>query len=356
MENMEKIEQIIQDAMNRKASDIHVTPGCPMMYRIDGKLVIATGETLEISEVEELAKQLLAKEQEQLLKEKGEVGFTCSLGELCRIRVNIYGQLGGYAISIRIIPFTIAAPEELGIPLAVREMMQKKKGLLLITGSAGSGKTTTIASLIQFLAENEAKHIITVEKAVEYVLPCHKSLINQREIGTDTVSYTSAVEAALRQDPDVIMLDELVDAETIELAMRAAESGRLIIATLYTEHAEEAIEQIINVFPSSRQQQIRIQLSHILLGIASQQLLPKLDDNGRIAVFEVMQADDEIKELIRKEKLAQMKSVMINAKQEGMQTMDDAIYSLYMQSAISAETAIRHAEDNNGMKEKVILF
>lgn len=356
MENVAKIEQIVKEASDRNASDIHCTPGSPMMYRIDGKMVVASEEITRPSDVEEMIFPILTEKQKAELEENGEIGFAYSLLGVSRIRINVYRQRGTYALSIRILPTDIFSEEQLGIPESILELTKKKKGLILITGPAGSGKSTTIASLMNVIAEEDVKNIISIEDPIEYLFQHNKSMVSQREVGYDTQSYAAGLASALRQDPDVIMIGELRDLETIELALTAAETGHLVLSTLYTEDTVAALERLIDIFPAEKQQQIRIQLSNVLRGVLAQQLLPKADGTGRVAAYEVLIAKEEIKEMIQKGKMHQIRSVIMNGKKDGMQLMDDAIYDMYMKSQISRQMAIRFAEDGAGMQQKIFLF
>lgn len=356
MEHIAKIEQIVRDAAEKNASDIHCTPGSPMMYRIDGKIVVASEEITGPSDVDEMIFPLLTEKQKAELEENGEVGFAYSLTGVSRIRINVYRQRGTYALSIRILPSDIFSEEQLGIPEAILNLTRKKKGLILVTGPAGSGKSTTIASLMNMIAEEDARKIISIEDPIEYLFQHKKSMVNQREVGYDTKSYAAGLASALRQDPDVIMVGELRDLETIELALSAAETGHLVIAALYTENTVAAVERLVDIFPQEKQQQIRVQLSNVLCGVMAQQLLPRADGTGRVAAYEVLLVREEIKEMIQKGKTHQIRSAMVNGRKDGMQLMDDAIYDLYMRSAISTQMAVRFAEDGAGMQQKIFLF
>lgn len=356
MEKIDRIEQIVQEATEKNASDIHCTPGCRMMYRVDGKMITASEEIMTPSDVENIIFPILTEKQKCDLAEKGEIGFAHSFTGISRVRINVYRQRGTYAISIRILPSNIFDAKQIGISDSVLELTRKKKGLILLTGPAGSGKSTTMASLINVLAEEDAKNIITVENPIEYLFSHHKSMISQREVGYDTLSYAAGVSSALRQDPDVIMIGELRDLETIELALAAAEVGHLVLSTLYTEDAISAVERLVEIFPLEKQQQIRIQLSNVLRGVVAQQLLPREDGKGRVAAFETLIVKEDVKEMIRSGKTHQIRSVILNGKKDGMQLMDDAIYDMYMKSMISRQMAIRFAKDGAEMQQKIFLF
>lgn len=353
MNSLERIESILTDASRRGASDIHLSPGSPMMYRIDGELVPITEKIIHPTEVKEIVLPMLQPHQKAELQEKGELDFAYSLPGFSRIRVNVYRQRGTYAMALRVLSIKIPTPESLGIPRSVIELTNRKKGLVLVTGATGSGKSTTLASLISVIAKNYAKNIITLEDPVEYLHKHSRSIVNQREVGQDTLSYANALRAALRQDPDVILVGEMRDLETISIAITAAETGHLVFSTLHTNNAASTIDRMVDVFPPYQQQQIRVQLAGVLEAVVSQQLFPMLDMNGRVAAFEVMLVNSAIRNLIRENKTFQIPSIIQTNKKSGMQTMDDAIYDLYMSQAISRDTAINYAQDPHVMATRI---
>lgn len=352
---MSKIEDILIEGNSRGASDIHLCPRSPVMLRIDGELVPMSDEMIKSFEIEEIIKPMLTEAQMAELEKQGELDFAYSIAGFNRVRVNVFRQRGTYAMALRILSFEVPTPKELGVPEAVINLTNKKRGMVLVTGATGSGKSTTLASLIGTIAKNYKKTIITLEDPIEYLHKHGKSMVLQREIGYDSMSYANAVRAALRQDPDVILVGEMRDLETISIAITAAETGHLVFSTLHTNSAASAVDRMIDVFPPFQQQQIRVQLAGVLEGIVAQQLLPR-EGGGRVAAFEVMLAVPAIRNLIREEKSFQIPSIIQTNKKMGMQTMDDAIYDLFMKSYIDAETAINFAHDAAGMTQKINLF
>ena len=298
---------------------------------------------------------MLTTEQLEVLEREGELDFAHSIAGFNRVRVNVFRQRGTYAMALRILSFEIPLPKDLGVPEAVVNLTSKKRGMVLVTGATGSGKSTTLASLIGVISKNYKKTIITLEDPIEYLHGHGKGMVLQREIGYDSMSYANAVRAALRQDPDVILVGEMRDLETISIAITAAETGHLVFSTLHTNSAASAVDRMIDVFPPFQQQQIRVQLAGVLEGVVAQQLLPR-QEGGRVAAYEVMLAVPAIRNLIREEKSFQIPSIIQTNKKMGMQTMDDAIYDLYMKSYITAETAISFAHDAAGMSQKINLF
>lgn len=353
---LEKLEHIMHTAGERKASDVHLAPGSPVMFRIDGELEPMSPEKVKPYEVEAIIKPMLSEGQMKELEQNGELDFAYSMTGFNRLRVNVFRQRGTYAMALRILSFDIPRPEDLGIPNSVVRLTNLKRGLVLITGATGSGKSTTLAALIGLIARSYAKTIITLEDPVEYIHRHNKSMVLQREIGGDTRSYANALRAALRQDPDVILVGEMRDLETISTAITAAETGHLVFSTLHTNSAADSIDRAIDVFPPHQQQQIRVQLAGVIEGVVAQQLLPMQKEGGRVAAFEVMLSSPAICNLIREGKSFQIPSMIQTSKKEGMQSMDDAIYDLFMKGLISAETAIEFAHEPNGMRNKVQIF
>lgn len=349
------IDRILELAQHNNASDIHISPGNPVMLRIDGKLVPQTNDLLRPDEVLEIMTPLLTPLQLEDLKEYGEIDFAFSLSEDFRVRANMFKQRGTYVATLRILNYDVPTPKELSIPDAVVNFTKLKRGLVLVTGATGSGKSTTLASLIEVIAERDAKNIITLEDPIEYLHTNKKSIVSQREVGADTTSYARALRAALRQDPDVILVGEMRDLETISTAITAAETGHLVFSTLHTNSTADAIDRMIDVFPPHQQQQIRVQLSTVLEGVVAQQLLPK-EIKGRAAAFEVLIANSAIRNLIREGKAFQIPSIIQTSKKDGMQMMDDCIVDLYMRGLISKDTAISFALDQVSMERKVRMY
>ena len=298
----------------------------------------------------------MTDEQFAQLEEIGELDFAFSVPGFSRIRANVFRQRGTYAAALRILSYEVPQPETLGIPKPVVDLTLKRRGLVLVTGATGSGKSTTLASLIEIIANRDRKNIITLEDPIEYLHSNKKAIVSQREIGCDTGSYASALRAALRQDPDVILVGEMRDLETISTAITAAETGHLVFSTLHTNSAADAIDRMIDVFPPHQQQQIRIQLAGVLEGVIAQQLMPRSDTSGRVAAFEVLLANSAVRNLIREGKSFQLPSIIQTSKKEGMQMMDDAITNIFYRSQISALTAITYAHDSESMQSKLQII
>ena len=350
---MVELEKYIQIAVKKGASDIHLTVGRPVTLRIDGKLELVDDIRLTAEDTGALVEALLEDKNKKILDEKGEVDFAYSIAKLGRFRLNVFQQRGTFALALRILAFEIPKPENLGIPSKVVDVIHKKSGLLLVTGATGSGKSTTLASLVNELNQKYSYHIITLEDPIEYLHKHSKSVVNQREIGTDTVSYANGLRAALRQDPDVILVGEMRDLDTISIAITAAETGHLVFSTLHTTGAASTIDRIIDVFPPYQQEQIRVQLASVLECVVCQQLLPANDGLGRTAAFEVMFANSAIRNLIREAKTFQISSTIQTNKKAGMQLMDDAIHDLYLADKITKEVALGSARDPVTLSRKL---
>lgn len=347
------IEQLLLAAKENKASDLHVTVGVPPKIRKNGKLVSLPLAEVTPEDVRSLINTMLLEPYSQQLKEKGEVDFSWESDSVGRVRVNILKQKGNYAFVSRLINDAPPLPEAIGLPESVVNLTRKKRGLVLVTGPTGSGKSTTLASLINEINVRQHAHIITLEDPIEYVHPHKQSIVNQREIGSDTLNYTAALRAALREDPDVILVGEMRDLDTIATAITAAETGHLVFSTLHTIGAANTIDRVIDVFPPHQQQQIRIQLASVLEAVISQQLLPLQDGKGRVAAFEIMYANNAIRNLIREGKTHQIESIMQTGRKLGMQTMDDAIYELYLKRKIDSDTALDFAVDPYILEKKL---
>lgn len=350
---MYDLNEILIQSVKSGASDIHLTVGRPPSYRIDGVLSPMDGEKLSPQMLEDLLMPLLDVRHRGELQEKGQTDFAYAIPGVGRFRVNVFKQRGTLASVMRSLPFQIPEPEALGIPPEVVEMTSRKRGLILVTGPTGSGKSTTLASLIHVINRTYPYHIITLEDPIEYLHRHDKSIVNQREMGSDSTDYAQALRAALREDPDVILVGEMRDLETISTAITAAETGHLVFSTLHTIGADKTIDRIIDVFPPNQQQQVRIQLASVLECIVSQQLLKKADGNGRVAALEVLFANNAVRNLIRESKTYQIASIMQTSKRAGMRTMDDALYDLFMRKQITADSAVTYAQDPVAMNKKV---
>lgn len=352
---MYDLNEILIQSVKERASDIHLTSGRAPSYRVDGVLAPIMGERLTPQMLEDILLPLIDKRHREELEETGQTDFAYAISGVGRFRVNVFKQRGTLAAVMRSLPFNIPEPEDLGIPREVVEMTSRKRGLVLVTGPTGSGKSTTLASLIHVINRTYPYHIITLEDPIEYLHRHDKSVVNQREIGSDSTDYAQALRAALREDPDVILVGEMRDLETISTAITAAETGHLVFSTLHTIGADKTIDRIIDVFPPNQQQQVRIQLASVLECIVSQQLLKKADGSGRVAALEVLFANNAVRNLIRESKTYQIPSIMQTNKRAGMQTMDDALYDLFMRKVINADTAVTYAQEPVGMNKKVNL-
>ena len=349
------LDQSLKRSMEMKASDVHYSVGRPIMIRVDGDLVEMDEHVLKPEDVRKMFEPIMNEKQKEELDKEGEIDFAYSLASVGRFRLNVFKQRGTYAAALRLLPFDIPDPEKLSIPEAVVEMTGKKRGLVLVTGPTGSGKSTTLASLINVINQEKPVHIITLEDPIEYLHKSQTAVVVQREIGLDTQSYAQALRAALRQDPDIILLGEMRDLDTIATAVTAAETGHLVFSTLHTIGAAATIDRIVDVFPPHQQEQIRIQLATVLECVVSQQLMPMSGkDGGRCAAFEVMVANPAIRNLIREGKTFQIPSMMQTNRKVGMITMDDSLYELYAKRKISGETALTFAQDYQYLSRKVI--
>ena len=347
------IDDLLQDAQQRKASDLHITVGVSPKCRINGELVDMGYEPLTPEDTQSIILPLVPQRLIDTMNTNGEVDFSYAIANVGRYRVNVFKQRGSYALVIRIINKIIPKAEALGLPLSVVELTKKKRGLVLVTGPTGSGKSTTLASLLDIINTNDSSHIITLEDPIEYLHKHMKSIVNQREIGTDSLNFANALRVVLREDPDVILVGEMRDYETIEIAITAAQTGHLVFSTLHTIGAVSTIDRIIDVFPPHQQQQIRVQLSAVLEGVISQQLIPTVDGEGRVAAFEVMLPNPAIRSLIREGKNHQIASFIQTNKKLGMQTMDDAIFELYLKGIVNRDQALALSQDHQTMEKKM---
>ncbi|MGN0426424.1 MAG: type IV pilus twitching motility protein PilT [Agathobacter sp.] len=348
------IRNLLAAAKEHGASDLHITVGVRPKCRDHGVLTeLDQFDRIMPELAEKLVTSMMGERQKEILAEKGEVDFAYSISELGRFRVNVFKQRGSYAAVLRLVGTTIPAAEALGVPASVVELTKKKRGLVLVTGPTGSGKSTTLASLIDIINQEQNVHIITLEDPIEYLHNHRKAIVNQREIGLDTNSYANALRAALREDPDIVLVGEMRDLDTISTAITAAETGHLVFSTLHTIGAAPTIDRIIDVFPPHQQQQIRIQLASVLECVISQQLLQTIDGKGRVAAFEVMHGTPAIKNLIREGKTHQINSIIQTSKKFGMQTMDDALFELYLKHKIDGAKAVEYAVDAAAMQEKL---
>lgn len=340
-----RIEPYLDQVIKRDASDLHLQVGLPPMLRIDGALK-PTEESKPLTEkdIEALIYALLDEEQKQVLIRDKEIDFSFAYGDLGRFRVNSFHEKGTIAAAMRLIPTKIRTLEELGMPKVVTGMTDYPRGLVLVTGPTGSGKSTTLAAMIDLINTNKAMHIITIEDPIEYQHHHKKSIVVQREVHFDTVSFGAALRSALREDPDVVLIGEMRDLETIATAITIAETGHLVLATLHTNSAAQSVDRMIDVFPPHQQQQIRIQLSGVLQGIVSQRLIPMVG-GGRIAAAEIMIATPAVRNIVRESKTHQLEAVIQTGAEHGMQSMDKTLVSLIHEGKISYEEAKNYAID-----------
>ena len=351
---MATIGEILKVAKDAGASDVHFTVGVPPKMRVHGSLMSMPGyPPLVPADTLDMLLDVLTEQQRDRFEERGEYDLSVALNNCGRFRVNVYKQRGSVAMAFRVVSTEIPQPEALGVPEAVINLYQRKRGLILVTGPTGSGKSTTLAGIIDRINSNRDAHILTLEDPIEYVHQHKLGVVNQREIGQDTESYANAIRAALREDPDVILVGEMRDFETISTAVTAAETGHLVLSTLHTIGAASTIDRIIDVFPPHQQQQIRVQLANVLEGVISQQLMPTSDGNGRVAAFEVLLANHAVRNLIREGKSHQITSTMQTNRKMGMVTMDEAISQLYYAGKIDRDIAIQFAVDPDGMAMKL---
>ena len=344
---MSRIEEILRAAKEQKASDIHLCHDCPVMIRVDGDMIPLSEEKIMSEEIEQMTRSMLADDQMKELEEKGELDFAYSLEGFNRVRVNVFRQKGTYAMALRILAFEVPHPKDLGIPEAIVDLTKKKRGMVLVTGATGSGKSTTLASLIGVIARTYQKTIITLEDPIEYLHEHSKSMVLQREIGSDSQSYANAVKAALRQDPDVILVGEMRDYETISAAVTAAETGHLVMSTLHTTGAAQTLDRIIDSCPPHAQNQIRTQLSTILKGVITQALIPLAMGGGRVAATEILVGTDAVGSLIRDNKCFQLATVMQSSAALGMHTLNADLARLVRAGTIRRDDAIRVSNNKN---------
>ena len=344
-EAMAMIDKLLEEAHLKKASDMHITVGVEPIFRINGALIKADHFKLKPADTEEMFKSITTAEQQQRFNELGEIDFSYSLSGYGRFRVNAFRQRGTIAIVLRLVAEKVPTLEDLKHPEIMKTLSLKPRGLVLVTGPTGSGKSTTLAAMINLINQTEAAHIITMEDPIEYLHRHNKSIVNQREVNTDSISFANALRAALREDPDVILVGEMRDAETVSTAITAAETGHLVFATLHTSDAAQTIDRIIDTFPPHQQQQVKSQLSMILQGIISQQLLPLKDGSGRIAALEILVATPAIRNLIREGKTHQILSSVQTGAKYGMQTMDMALRDLVQKNLVEFEEALSLASD-----------
>ncbi|WP_125154645.1 type IV pilus twitching motility protein PilT [Clostridium rectalis] len=351
---MISLNSLLETTIKEKASDLHLTVGVAPTIRVNGELARLGNEKLTPIDTEKYVKEILGDLYKEY-SEKGEMDTSYSVSGLGRFRVNVFKQRGSDAAAIRVVGLKVPTLNELQFPNIIRTITSKQRGLVLVTGPTGCGKSTTLAAMINEINATRAAHIITLEDPIEYLHKHNKSIINQREIGKDTKGYADALKSVLREDPDVILVGEMRDLETISVALTAAETGHLVFSTLHTIGAAKTIDRIIDVFPPYQQQQVKVQLSAVLKGVISQQLLPKKDGDGRVAAFEIMTTTSAIQNMIREGKTHQIESSIQTGSKYGMKTMDMCLAEMYKKGSISYEDALTYSVDRE-MLEKIIAL
>lgn len=340
-----RIETLLEDVIRKKASDLHLQVGLPPMLRIDGSLTPVSGQNaLDIETIEKLIFAILDQDQQQILMKDKEFDFSFAFGDLGRFRVNAFHERGNLAAALRLIPNEIKTVQELNMPAIVNNFSEYPRGLVLVTGPTGSGKSTTLAAIIDKINTEKAQHIITIEDPIEFTHKSKKSVVVQREVHYDTYSFSAALRSSLRQDPDVVLIGEMRDLETISAAITIAETGHLVFATLHTNSAAQSIDRMIDVFPPHQQPQIRAQLANILMGICSQRLVPSIG-GGRAVAAEVLVATSAVRNIIREGKTHQLDAVIQTGGDQGMQTMDKTLVGLVQAGTVTYEEARNFAVD-----------
>ncbi len=333
------IHHLLKLAFTSHASDLHITVGAPPIFRVDGELKRYGQQLLTPEATEQMARTLIKREQYDHFVGRGELDFSYGIPGVSRFRVNAYMQRSCIGLVARVIPTSVPSLQQLNMPESLYKFAYKPQGLLLVTGPTGSGKSTTLAALIDYINQQMSRHIITLEDPIEYLHRHGRSIINQREVGFDTHNFANGLRAALRQDPDVILVGEMRDLETIHTAITAAETGHLVLGTLHTSDASQTIDRIIDVFPAHQQPQIRIQLASVLLGVVAQRLFPKAEGKGRVAATEILVNTPAIANLIRQEKVHQIRSMMQTGKAQGMHTLEMSIKELMQEGLIASDKA-----------------
>lgn len=348
------ILELLGKAIEMGASDVHITVASPPTVRVNSKLSHIGETKLMPDDTKQLTRETLSDKQWEDLERIGELDLSFSNPGLGRFRVNAYKQRGTYSMAFRIVNLTIPSMQVLNLPPVVEDLCMRQRGLILVTGPTGSGKSTTLASMIDYMNHHNSAHIITIEDPIEYLHRHNTCMVNQREIGNDSQSFANALRASLRQDPDVILVGEMRDLETIATAITAAETGHLVLSTLHTIGAVKTVDRIIDVFPPHQQQQVRIQLASIIEAVISQQILPRADGKGRVAAFEVMVATPAIRNLVREGKTHQIQTMLQTGSKFGMKTMDNSLMDLYKQRKINLESLKKYAVDEQAVMQQIM--
>ena len=349
-----KLDELLETTIKRNGSDLHLVAGAQPVIRVNGKLIKLEEDKLFAEDTEAFAREIL-EEDFQTLDELGEMDTSYSIPGLGRFRMNIFKQRGSISFAIRVVGLKIPSISSLGLPGIIKELAMEKRGMVLVTGPAGSGKSTTLAAMINEINENKASHIITLEDPIEYLHKHDKSIIEQREIGKDSRNYKNALKAVLREDPDVILIGELRDMDTISIALTAAETGHLVLSSLNTIGAAKTINRLVDIFPPHQQQQLRIQLGAVLNGIISQQLVATADNQERVCALEIMKTTSAIQNMIREGKTYQIESSIQTGSKYGMKTMDMSLAELYKKKVITQEDALNSATDREMLLRLISL-
>jgi len=350
---MLEIGELLRIVVERNASDLHLVVGKPPVLRIDGRLDVLDYEPLTPEDTERMMKSIASPAHQQRVREVGGTEFGFAFGSLARFRVSIYREKGRISIAMRLIPYKLLTFEEIGLPDKIKELLYRPRGLILVTGPTGSGKTTTLATMIDYINTHRDCHILTIEDPIEYYHGHKRSIVTQRELGVDVPSFAEAIIRGLRQDPDVMMVGEMRDLATIDAALTAAETGHLVFSTLHTTGAAQTIDRIIDAFPTERQEQVRVQVSQYLIAVISQILIPRASGQGRIAAFEIMVAIPAIQSLIREKKTYRITSFIQTGARYGMRTLDQHLFELYSKGIITYEDMITRAQNPEELQQKV---
>lgn len=350
---MIEMQELLQAVVDRNASDLHLAVGKPPVLRVDGVLKFLDVEPLIPEDTERFQKSITPAKHQAKIEEAGGTDFGFSFGDIARFRVSIFRQKGHYGLVLRLIPNKLMSLEEIGLPETIKELLYRPRGLILVTGPTGSGKTTTLATMIDFINQERNCHILTVEDPIEYFHPHKRGIVTQREIGVDVPSFSEAVMRGLRQDPDVMLIGEMRDLATMEAAITAAETGHLVFSTLHTTGATRTVDRIIDAFPVNQQAQIRTQLSVSIVAVISQLLLPKANAEGRVAVFEIMLCTPAISHMIRENKTYRITSSIQTGGKLGMKTMDSSLQELYTEGLIEYDDMAAMSSDSGDIEEKV---
>ena len=350
---MLEIGELLRIVVERNSSDLHLVVGKPPVLRIDGRLDVLDYEPLKPEDTERMMKSIASPAHQQRVREVGGTEFGFAFGDLARFRVSVYREKGRISIAMRLIPYKLLTFEEIGLSEKIKELLYRPRGLVLVTGPTGSGKTTTLATMIDYINTYRDCHIITIEDPIEYYHEHKRGIVSQRELGVDVPSFAEAIIRGLRQDPDVMMVGEMRDLATIEAALLAAETGHLVFSTLHTTGAAQTIDRIIDAFPTERQEQVRVQVSSYLIAVISQTLLPRATGSGRVAAFEIMVAIPAIQSLIRERKTYRITSFIQTGARYGMKTLDQHLFELYSRGIVSYEEIMIRAQNPEELQQKV---